>query len=836
MEIYPINNFTIENPNIIVVEQVGQKLVIRGQSTGQTNLIVWTAEGIQIFSVFVSFASKDLLDPKRLPDGSLRLGTEVSEILNNSGFAYTNLYHSAAINYPFSRSGLFSGNVLASKSGSQPYNVYLRSLYLKYLYQQWGIQVGEIEFEIPNWSGLQLHGANITYDPHAKDSSSNRYSFAISGGSVAQYTDNYLKINNFISNNKAIGARTEITGEDFELKIGGNAWYSNNWTSLITFEEHWNPSGNLSINSGAVSFRGKNKANLKIAIPYKSILLLANYDFTQEGFQGFEVYQSMPLMHKYNISLSEKLSQRLTLFQNFQQSFSRYSSPTYSQKGDMLNGLIGTHINFDNTTISASFMHNQSLSEIINQGNRSKSKTYLERISANFTSNLNKNHRISFAPNTTFEKSLINNSYQWRVRNNIDITHSYNKLNKYKISSSVGYETLPDSIEFSDIYLSSIAKIIIKRNFEIDGGLKISSYKMNKNFPRNTNFNESFSISYPVGKYIRTFLKTSMSQNISSSNDTKRSGSISGGIYSTIPLKQKVEKKSMTTFSKEKIHKHKIIAVLDKNESLSFDKEDSKIRGLVFVIEGKKYKTGGDGSFTFESESDTVEAELIKDSIPSKIQLLNPTMINTILLIDRETYYYFGAGTANVIIKGFIDSNGNGVYDPDVDLSMENARFIVADDKTKKEILSGSISGGWSVISIPSDIERIKVSLDQSTLSSTFEQTERTIEINKDQNNEVIFVTQISYALRGGIDFIGWNTDEIANLKNSILVTIGEKTVPINSDNSFSIEQIEPGTYEAKITGVNQNAISPKSILIHKVTIKNKALHINLPRFKLIRR
>ncbi|MFH1874313.1 MAG: hypothetical protein ABH859_03895 [Pseudomonadota bacterium] len=828
---YPVNHFTVENTGVASAEYIDNRLAVTGKIPGSTYLMIWTPSGLEIFNVIVGVGSGRFVLNSRMPR-SISAETSVITNINEAGkIQEPSILHNIYAQYQFHETTRFEADAFIRRLSHDKYRFDIRTIGLDFLKSGWEARLGDTQLVGAEQGGLNLRGANVTYT--INNEKGRQYKIGVSGGMVNEQSYDYLDISDFFSGNSAFGGRLEIDQEDFNIDLGLNAYYDkdeHDWTALASIDELWWPVKQVRIGAKGISFKGKNRANLNTYIDTDLINLQASYNFIQEGFTGFGVGQELPQEHNYNLYITEKIIPEFGLYQQAYQAFSLYDTASYYQKGRSLTMGGGFLFFIGNVRGRLGFKHYQANSSSTTSGQQlGTSRTLKEQWETVWHWFPKQQHTFRFEFYEAFEKTEGANPTGWDVVNNLFLFYKWKPTDRFTLQYEIRARFFPDFLKFNQAS-TQFSVIMYNKQWRVGSTLLFASYN-------GGDYHESREELFayrPLGNFFDIGFRTLFYQYFRQNQSVQSAQTIFFNLGVRVPLGRikPLEAERYHDYLNEKEIEHKIIAVFDKNQSLSLEKGEKKLAGIEFMIEGKKYKTGSDGSLTFKSANKTVTIELLSGSIPKGMELLNPAIITPINMIDKETIYYFAEQSSSLIIKAYAKDWDSA------ELPIHGIMFMLYDLKSNKLISKVSLEGGWGVAYVPVNIKEVavKVDLDSIAKKYKFDADEKDIFLTDQQTNEITFIAETLYKVVGKISFKGWNKEEIDKLRKNIYITLGEHKIQIGADNFYYLEGVKVGEYELKLNGIPSNILSSESDISRTVEIGGLSTDVGLPELQVIKR
>jgi hypothetical protein len=622
---------------------------------------------------------------------------------------------------------------------NQQYNLDLRKVGIAFRESGWAIDMGDVALGGAEEDQAFMHGGSVSYTRRRKTASEAQYMFLVSGGVVARNAFDYFNVSTFTDGDEAVGGRFHINTEDYELRLGMSAYnFENSWTTLASAYQQWRPSRHFELKTVGSTFREKNRAAMLTSIFSKYLNVSGNYEYVQENYPGFGPDQLLPRLHRYALSLEEIINRRVSLYQSFGQSFTFFESPDFSQDGSSLTASGGIGIYLGKVTGSAGFTHVQTESDVIRNGELTRADVFSERFDTRWEWEINDRHLLNFRFYETLDKIRGTNPKGWDWFNSLELNHKWTPIEDFYIYSVLGADFYPDKYSSSRTSLDSTAYFNID---EWELGPSFSIYIFGDN---SMSLREGILVRRTLGKYFFTSLQSFFTQNIglATGQDLFNLFTLRFQIGMNLPvnaidLARRKEDKKLARYMQDKAVKHKIRAVFDKNQNLSVDSGEKGVKGLVFVIEGKEYTTGGSGVISFSSTKENVSVELLPQSIPQGVELLNPALEYIVNTLTDETIYYFGEPVSMLRIRLLIDTP-QGIQGGSV---LSGVGISVYDAETNKLIQKFNMGGEEYKMFIPVSVKRVRIKIDEETLPAGYvlDEQEKTINLQLQTSNEVVF-------------------------------------------------------------------------------------------------
>jgi len=836
-----IERFSIENPSVVQVKTIGNKLKLTGLRQGETNLLLWRPSGLQIKRIVVGAPPQEFFDASF---GTLQIANEVNSGITESWDLdpiTVNNYVSSFLK--LSRNTFASFGFFATKTTGSKYELDIRSVSLRFNNSGLSIHGGDVS--LLGVKNAMLHGASLQYTTTPQNSDT-KYTFGISGGSVSEAYD-YFNIKDYWGNQKAIGGDLIITRRNFKFSSGMNAWKTNegNWTWLGSLSFALQLSEHLTVSSSGTSFRGKNTADAQLFLTFKHFSFSSIYSYTEADYSTFVSDYLYPRTHEYSINLSEQITPSLSLFQFFSHSLTYLSTNESLQDGASISTGLAIQKTFSkNLQTSFSFSHIQTNSRYSDNNQINSDTTFNEKASIDVSWRPHIKHLLKFRCSELFRKAVQQYNNAWTIESGLNIGHNWIISDRKKYTSTL------NSNFGTDIYYKEQNNNSF--NLGTSFSQKINRLSLSTGFSMltyggagsNTDTREFIGLSYLFNKYINCTLNFSLNQHMKSGAPLRNEGFINVSIANTIPLqnfskeRKETKEQRISKFLKEKIHKHKIIAILDTNENLVFDEGDQKLKDLKFKINNKDYLTNSKGEIIFKSKEDYVEALLDVSSAPSESILLKGSELETISMMEVETIYLFGKSANILTITGYADINKNNMLDIDSDRLLNKIIIDIYNPDGSEKITSIYVADGWGFAELPKEYTSVNLKVDQAYLPKRYTVKPDTFSVNiiPGEKTNVNVKAEIIYDVSGDVKVLKLSSSEINQVLENIEIKLDNRTARVNKDGSYKFNDVTPGKYTIRISNLPKALVSSASVISHKVVVGGNNNTVKVPKFELIGR
>ncbi len=791
--------------------------------------MIWTPSGLVIYDILVGVPPGRFVFNSRMPR-SIAIESSVNTRINEDGnVEEPSIFHNIYAQYQLHETTRFESEALVRRLSHDKYRFDIRTIGLEFIKSGWNARLGDTNLVGAEQGGLNLRGASVSYTT-ANNSTGRRYTFGLSGGMVNEQSFDYLQINDFFSDDSAVGGRVEINQKDFNLALGLNAYYDkedNNWTALASIDEMWWPVKQVRIAGQGITFKGKNRANLNTYIDTDIVRARADYNFIQEGFTGFGVGQELPQEHNYHLYVTERIVPKFALYQRVNQAFSSYDTSVYSQNGKSLTLGGGFLFYLDKAHGRLGYSHYQSDTNISRNGQSQSSTARKEQWETTWNWYPKKHHDFRFEFFEAFEKNSVIANTSWDIINNLFLYYKWTPTDRFTLEYEIRTRFFPDFLTFNEAS-TQFSVIMYNKQWSVGSSLLFASY----NGGENHESREELFAYRPLGDFFNVGFRTIFYQYFRQNQSVQNAQSIFFNLGVRVPLGRfkDPEREKFDDYLAEKKIDHKLVAVFDKNQSLSIEKGEKKLSDIEFMIEGKKYKTGTDGSVKFKSSNRTVTVELLSKSIPSGMDLLNPAMIIQVDMFEKETVYYFAESSNSLIIKSYA-KNWDGS-----ELPISGIKFEIYNANSNKLLGKTALDGGWGVAYVPADVQKVVVKVDLKAVSKKyiFDTEEKTVFITDGGNIETSFIARKLYNIVGKVAFKGFDKEELEKLRRKVYISLGKHKIQVGDNNKYYLEGVEAGKYQLTLHGIPSNMLSKESLLSIAVEVGGMSANIGLPELQAI--